>query len=175
MSSHWLNTAVAIGQDASRRICVCYVFVQMKVLCFRLWLSAEGFAVWARLGMTFLSWAIMLLWLHIRCQSSVWISAVSASSRCVVGVCRAWSSVGEDDLGLLVLLPLPPSCWNYRHVPLWLILCDGCWGWAQLCSRQGFYKLSCICSPWLLPSTFPRELHNPPLGKSSDFECLLEG
>lgn len=101
-----------------------------EVLVFQT-LSTEGFAVWARLGVTFLSWVIMFLWLYIHCQSSVWVSAVSASSGCVVGVSRAWSSVGEDELGLLVLLPLPPSCWNYRHVPLCLILCDGCWGWAQ--------------------------------------------
>lgn len=30
-------------------------------------------------------------------------------------------TVAEADLEFLILVPLFPKCWNYRHVPPWLV------------------------------------------------------
>ena len=52
--------------------------------------------------------------------------------------------MAEDDLELLIHLPLLPQCWNYRCAPPYALYCDGV---QALGLMRVFYQLSYIPSP----------------------------
>lgn len=52
--------------------------------------------------------------------------------------------VAKDDFELLTLVPPPPECWDYGHVPPWLVYVMLTWNQDLRHAKTAFYQLSYV-------------------------------